>query len=204
MFGIILLTQGSDEFRVSLAASANAKGLWKCQQMLAHSFLRKGPRFLWTHLRRSCDHGLWMRGKPGNFCRENPGMCRGKEAAKEPQAQRFCPSGRAGKCSVEHRAGRRGAHSSSICQGLRKDAANLLSESLGRGFSSLNGYKKPFGTTCERESSRLTQPKYTELGKEIPWQKTSSGLFVLSGLNKRKDDGVVLSNQRRECFRGKV
>lgn len=32
----------------------------------------------------------------------------------------------------------------SICQGLRRDAANLT-ESLGRRFSCLNGYKSPLG-----------------------------------------------------------
>lgn len=62
---------------------------------------------------------------------------------------------------------RRWAQSSSVCQGLRKGAAKLLSESPGRRFSCLNVYKKPFGTAWERQFSGLTQPKYTDLERRF-------------------------------------
>lgn len=133
-------------------------------------------------------------------CRENPGMCRGKGSgkatatevlSKQQSRKMLCTAFWAGD---KHR----------VAQFVRKDAANLLSESPGRRFICLNGCKKPFGTRCERQSSGLTQPKYTDLERSFHDKNPSSGLFVLSGLNKRQDDGAVLSNQRRECFRGKI
>lgn len=75
-------------------------------------------------------------------CRENPGMCqeRGREGATEvlskwQSRKMLCYSTRL--AGDEHTA-------ASICQGLRRDAANLT-ESLGGRFSCLNGYKSPLG-----------------------------------------------------------
>lgn len=42
-----------------------------------------------------------MNERKNMSCRENPGMCREKEAVKE--LQRFGQSGRAGKCSAQHK-----------------------------------------------------------------------------------------------------
>lgn len=185
----------------SLDTLCQCQGLVKCQQMLGHSFLWKGPRFLWTHPRGHFHHRLRMRGKPGNFLQGKSRNVQGKEAVKEPQG--FCPSGRAGKCSAEHEAGRRWADSSSVCQGLRKDAATLLSESWVGDLAVWMATKSPLGQPG-RENPLDWHSLNVQTWKGGSMTKTCSGLFVLSGSNKRQDDGVVLSNQRRECCRGKI
>lgn len=159
--------------------------------MLGHSFLWKVPRFLWNHVRGSCHCGLRMRGKTGHAGKIQG--CARKEAEKEPQ--RFCQSGRAGKCSVQHKAGRRWAHS--IFNLSRAQKRCCKPESLGRRFSCLNGYKSPLGQRV-RENPLDWHSLNIQTSKGDSMPKTSSGLFVLSGLNKRQDDDVVLSNQRKD------